>query len=68
VGQLCESEAWRKYALSGRLAASGARCGINVFLRGSLWDLGSCGRSLAVREDEVMEVETDGAALINLWL
>jgi predicted amidohydrolase len=68
VGQLCEAEAWRKYALSGRLAASGARCGINVFLRGSLWDLGSCGRSLAVCEDEVTEAETDGAALINLWL
>jgi predicted amidohydrolase len=68
VGQLCEADAWRKYALRGRLAASGARCGVNVFLRGSLWDLGSCGRSLAVCDAQVTEAESDGAALMNVWL
>ncbi|HEX8680725.1 MAG TPA: nitrilase-related carbon-nitrogen hydrolase [Ardenticatenaceae bacterium] len=69
VGTLAEGEAWRKYALAGRIGASGARCGVNVFLRGSLWDLGADGASLAVRDGEVTEVPyTARGAIVNLWL
>ncbi|HSV85038.1 MAG TPA: nitrilase-related carbon-nitrogen hydrolase, partial [Levilinea sp.] len=32
VGRLTEGEAWRKYALAGRIGLSGAQAGINVFL------------------------------------
>ena len=75
VGVLTEGQAWRKYALAGRIASAGARYGVNVFLRGALWDLGSDGRSVMVQEStlcikdgEVTEVTSDGAALLNLWL
>ena len=48
AGRLTEGAAWRKYGLPGRLARSGARAGINVFLKGDLWGLGSDGRTTAV--------------------
>jgi hypothetical protein len=68
-GRLSEAEAWMKYALPGRMAQSGARAGINVFLRGRLWDLGSDGRVLAVLGDtSYVGPETEGSALVNLWL
>ena len=64
-----EGEAWRKYALAGRLAQSGARHGLNVFLRGSLWDMkADSGTAIAVREGEVREAGRAGGALLNLWL
>jgi len=71
VGTLSEGQAWRKYALAGRMAGSGARHGINVFLRGGMWELGSDGRSLATSASEcgeVSETQGNGAALLNLWL
>lgn len=69
VGQLTEGEAWLRYALAGRLRSSGARYGINVFLRGTLWDLGADGHTIAVAGDRVYEApHGDGAALVNLWL
>lgn len=67
--RLSEGEAWLRYALAGRMGASGARQGINVFLRGRLWDLGSDGHSVAVDEHGVTEVgHVEGAALLNHWL
>jgi hypothetical protein len=69
IGRLTEAQAWRKYALSARIQQSGARAGINVYLRGRLWDAGSdSGETLAVHGDEVTETSTQGAALVNLWL
>jgi len=69
VGVLTEGEAWRRYALAGRIADSGARAGINVFLAGSLWDLGAEGRSLMVAAGQTpIEAEGGRAAMLNLWL
>ncbi len=69
VGRITEGQAWIKYALAGRIGRSGARCGVNVFLHGKLWDLGTDnGNSMAVRGDEVVEVEGEGGALLNVWL
>lgn len=69
VGRLTEGQAWRKYALSGRMAGSGARAGINVFLSGSLWDLGAEGGSSMIRAtDPLLQAPSGGAALLNLWL
>jgi hypothetical protein len=68
-GRLSEAQAWMKYALPGRMAQSGARAGINVFLRGRLWDLGSDGQALAVLGDTTYTgPDTEGGALVNLWL
>ena len=69
VNRLTEGEAWLKYALAGRLADAGIKHGINVFLRGDLWDLGSDGHTVAVKGGAVIEAShVTGAALINLWL
>ncbi len=69
VGVLSEGQAWRKYALSGRIAQAGARFGILVALRGALWDLGADGgRSTMVHGESIVESSGDGAAVLNLWL
>lgn len=69
VGYLTEGQAWRKYALAGRLSQAGARAGANVFLHGSLWDLGSdSGRSLIVNGAGFTETRSKEGAILNLWL
>ncbi len=69
VNQIAEGEAWLKYALAGRMARAGIGQGINVFLRGNLWDLGSDGHTIVVRGRTVIEAKhVAGAAIINSWL
>lgn len=69
VDSLREGEAWLKYALPGRIAASGATSGMHVFFRGKMWDLASDGQTILVTEGRtIMAREVDGAAIINLWL
>ncbi|MCS6845144.1 MAG: hypothetical protein NZ528_12620 [Caldilineales bacterium] len=69
AGRITEGQAWLRYALAGRLRSSGARWGLNVFLRGALWDLGADGHTIVVEGDHVHEApHGDGAALVNLWL
>jgi predicted amidohydrolase len=69
VGRLTEGQAWRKYALAGRLGSSGAAHGVNVFLHSALWDLsGDCGQALAVSRGQVLQSSGAGAALLNVWL
>jgi predicted amidohydrolase len=69
VGCLTEGQAWRKYALAGRIGSSGATRGINVFLHSALWDIsGDCGQALGVSGSQVIESSGAGAAILNLWL
>jgi len=69
VSCLSEGEAWVKYALPARLRDTNARAGINVFLRGDLWDLGSDGHTLArIGKDFHEGAHVKGAALHNFWL
>jgi hypothetical protein len=69
VGRLTEGEAWRKYALAGRLSQAGAHAGANVFLHGDLWDMRSdSGQTLMVNETGVTESRSKGGAILNLWL
>jgi hypothetical protein len=70
IRKITEGQAWNKYALAGRIRSSGAKYGINVFLRGKLWDHDSGGWSATlVRGDEVfIEEPTDKAAVLNLWI
>jgi predicted amidohydrolase len=69
VGRLTEGQAWRKYALAGRMRSSGAAHGINVFLHSMLWDIsGDCGQALAVSDGNVTQSSGRGAAILNLWL
>ncbi len=69
VGRLTRADAWRTYALAGRIARSGARAGINVFLFGALWGMCARGEAAAVRADRAMCIPADdGIGLVNLWL
>lgn len=67
VTRLTEREAWIKYALPGRIATSGARIGVNIFLRGALWDLGTDGQPLIVADGKLMQVKpSERAGIWNL--
>jgi len=70
VKRLKESEAWMKYALAGRIHSSGAKHGINVFLRGKLWDqdFGGWPATVVQGEEVFVEEQTEQAAMFNLWL
>lgn len=62
-------EAWDKYAMAGRLPNSSVPNGMLVCLRGQLWDLGSDGWIVVVKQGQVFKMpKVDGAALANLWL
>lgn len=68
VGRLTEGQGWMRYALSGRIQQANAKSGLTVFLRGSLWNLHTDGRSILTVDGGAMEVKSDEAAIINLWL
>jgi predicted amidohydrolase len=69
VNLVTEGQAWLRYALAGRLPGFGIPHGINVFLRGALWDLGSDGHTVVVRGPAVTEAKhVCGAALVYSWL
>jgi Carbon-nitrogen hydrolase len=69
VGKITEREAWKKYTMGGRAAAANIKYGVNVFLRGKLWDLGSDGETIVFGEGNlVMGEEKDGAGISCVWL
>ena len=68
VGRLTEGQGWKRYALSGRIQQAGTKSGMTVFLRGSLWNLHTDGRSILAVNGDAMEVKSNEAAIINLWL
>jgi hypothetical protein len=63
IGSLTEFQAWQKYALPGRLASSGAKLGVNVFLSGQLWDLGSDGVPFFVFNNQILT----GRSTHGIW-
>lgn len=65
VGQITEEEAWIRYALPDRLKDSDANTGVNVFLRGELWDLGTDGQPFLIRNGERLAVTNSRAA--GIW-
>jgi len=69
IKKITEAQAWQKYSLAGRIRTSGARYGMNIFLRGKLWDQDLGGKpATLVRDNEVfVEESTQQAAMLNLW-
>jgi predicted amidohydrolase len=70
VGMISEAQAWEKYSLAGRIQSSGAKYGMNIFMRGTLWDQDLGGRpATLVREAEVfVEEQTQKASILSVWL
>ena len=54
IQTLNERDAWIKYALPGRIKNSHASVGVNVFLRGELWDLGTDGQPFFIRDNQLL--------------
>ncbi len=55
--------------MAGRIAAAGIPYGINVFLRGTILDLGSDGTTLLARQGEAAETPLAArSALASVWL
>lgn len=68
-GNITEWQAFMKYSLPGRLPESGIPTGVVVCLRGRLWDLGSHGTTVVVKNGKVkVAPSVDGAAIVNVWL
>lgn len=69
VGTITEGQAWKKYALSTRIKKTNVKGGINVFLKGNLWDMGAdSGHSLAILGSDEVEISSDKDGLLNIWL
>jgi len=69
IGNITEAEAWQKYALPGRAIVQGINYGLNVFLKGTLWDMEAGGDALVVFEGKTARIEDKGKGLIMaLWV
>lgn len=69
IGRITQGQAWAKYAMAGRATAEGGlKKGINVFLRGNLWDLGTDGTTVVLNDSATVTKKVSGGTLVNLWL
>lgn len=69
IGTITEEQAWLKYSLVERIKTTKAKSGINVFLRGKFWELGSDGFSIMVKDKELVQgLRVKGASITCLWL
>lgn len=69
VGKITEGEAWAKYSMGGRAKPeAGISKGINVFLRGKIWDLGSDGRTIVLNDSLRAAHQIAAPAITCLWL
>jgi len=68
-GKITLRDAWLKYTLPARIKSTSAVFGINVTLRGKLWDMGSDGEFIAVSKDSVHTgYPGKGASMINMYI
>jgi predicted amidohydrolase len=66
IGTLKEVDAWKKYALPVRIQSTQAKIGVNVFLRGKLWDLGSDGQPFFSLNGELLNTSaSDRGGIYN---
>jgi predicted amidohydrolase len=65
INRLTEREAWEKYALPGQIQKTRAQAGLNVFLRGNLWDLGADGQPLAIFQNKLLHITPADSA--GIW-
>ena len=71
IGKITEYEAWKKYAMLGRIQSTRIQIGVNVFLRGELWNMGTDGHTFLWNNNtafEPKEPEDKTGSLINVWL
>jgi len=68
IGKITEGDAWHKYTLI-RSQKTDIKTAVAVFLRGTLWDLGTDGQSFIWTEGQLKAVfKTDGPVIFNVEL
>lgn len=65
IQKITEWEAWYKYALPGKITKTSAEVGMNVFLRGKLWEMGADGQPLAILNGQALKATA--AARAGIW-
>lgn len=65
IQKITEWEAWNKYALPGKITKTSAQVGINVFLKGKLWEMGADGQPLAILKGQALKATA--AARAGIW-
>lgn len=71
VKQITEQEAWMKYSAQRLAALPGLKAGMQVFLRGDLWNLGTDGNTLFSATSTMQLTKTPEektGSLVNCWL
>lgn len=69
VHKITEEDALYKYAMVGRINSSGAKYGVNVFLRGDFWGMGSDGYTMIMNQGKFIKGDlVKGSTILNLWL
>ena len=68
IKSITEKQAWEKYALLGRAKSYHFRAGINVFMRGQLWDLSSDGQTYSFLQNmRYIENSVNASMISCLW-
>lgn len=68
IGTITEKMAWLKYSMGGRAQKAGINHGINVFLRGNLWDMGDDGNTISLKDGGLKVDESAQKSTITcLW-
>ena len=65
INRLTEDQAWKKYALPGQFKSTSAQVGMNVFLRGEFWELGTDGQPLVLNHGKLLPVKP--AEKAGIW-
>jgi predicted amidohydrolase len=65
INRLTEEQAWKKYALPGQFTSTVAQVGMNVFLRGEFWELGTDGQPLVLHQGKLLPVNP--AEKAGIW-
>lgn len=68
-GKITLRDAWLKYTLPSRIKSTSASYGINVTLKGKLWDLGTDGEFIAISKDTIYTGKPgQKASLVNMYI
>lgn len=69
IGKLSEEQAWLKYSMASKAQSIKINNGLNVFLRGRLWDLGSDGTPILLKNGQAqLTTKLSGATIVCVWL
>jgi predicted amidohydrolase len=68
VEKITLGKAWQDFAMAGRAKKANILKGMNVFLQGNLWDLGTDGSTIVLNDSTFATQAFNKPAIFNLWL